>query len=209
MVGDYLTLSNWVGSRYSMLNGTFQVTNKTAETLENGETFTVLWFTVSNSVTFETVEIPSFETTPTLYATGTIRNYTGYPGLADAFGVKALYFYEIQNEDSANFSFRLPDLRGEFIRGWDAGRGVDYGRPFGSLQLDAVGQHRHNLIGDYGTPFFAISSQYPWIGEYGTTGSNVRYGGNGVMTNVTGYVDGSFARETRPRNIALLPCIKI
>ncbi len=33
----------------------------------------------------------------------------------------------------------LPDLRGEFIRGWDNGRAVDSGRALLSAQLDAVG----------------------------------------------------------------------
>jgi microcystin-dependent protein len=31
-------------------------------------------------------------------------------------------------------TFNLPDLRGEFIRGWDNGRGVDSGRTIGSFQ---------------------------------------------------------------------------
>ena len=31
-------------------------------------------------------------------------------------------------------TFNLPDLRGEFIRGWDNGRGVDGGRVIGSFQ---------------------------------------------------------------------------
>ncbi|KEY56930.1 tail fiber protein [Serratia sp. DD3] len=33
----------------------------------------------------------------------------------------------------------LPDLRGEFIRGWDDGRGVDAGRVMLSTQSDAIG----------------------------------------------------------------------
>lgn len=35
-------------------------------------------------------------------------------------------------------TFNLPDLRGEFIRGWDAGRGIDTGRVFGSAQAYPV-----------------------------------------------------------------------
>ena len=37
----------------------------------------------------------------------------------------------------------LPDLRGEFIRGWDDGRGVDAGRALLSLQDDSFEAHRH------------------------------------------------------------------
>jgi hypothetical protein len=35
-------------------------------------------------------------------------------------------------------TFNIPDLRGEFVRGWDAGRGVDTGRVFGSSQAYPV-----------------------------------------------------------------------
>ncbi len=38
---------------------------------------------------------------------------------------------------------KLPDLRGEFIRGWDDGRGVDTGRVLLSNQTDAFQTHRH------------------------------------------------------------------
>ncbi|EFH3244362.1 phage tail protein [Escherichia coli] len=38
---------------------------------------------------------------------------------------------------------KLPDLRGEFIRGWDDGRGVDAGRALLSLQDDSFDAHRH------------------------------------------------------------------
>lgn len=40
-------------------------------------------------------------------------------------------------------TFNLPDLRGEFIRGWDDGRGVDGGRAFGSAQAGAIQSHDH------------------------------------------------------------------
>jgi hypothetical protein len=36
-------------------------------------------------------------------------------------------------------TFRLPDFRGEFIRGWDDTRGVDPGRQFGSVQTIGFG----------------------------------------------------------------------
>lgn len=42
-------------------------------------------------------------------------------------------------------TFNLPDLRGEFIRGFDNGRGVDSGRAFGSSQTDQMEQHSHTF----------------------------------------------------------------
>ncbi len=41
---------------------------------------------------------------------------------------------------------RLPDLRGEFIRGWDDGRGVDAGRTLLSSQEHAIEYHSHRLF---------------------------------------------------------------
>jgi hypothetical protein len=40
---------------------------------------------------------------------------------------------------------KLPDLRGEFIRGWDDGRGVDKGRSLLSIQDYAFEDHALNL----------------------------------------------------------------
>jgi microcystin-dependent protein len=41
-------------------------------------------------------------------------------------------------------TFNLPDLRGEFIRGWDHGRGVDSGRTLGSFQDESFKAHTHS-----------------------------------------------------------------
>ncbi|EED9388828.1 tail fiber protein, partial [Salmonella enterica subsp. enterica] len=43
-------------------------------------------------------------------------------------------------------ALKLPDLRGEFIRGWDDGRGVDIGRTLLSVQGDAI----RNIVGQSG-----------------------------------------------------------
>lgn len=40
-------------------------------------------------------------------------------------------------------SFNVPELRGEFIRAWDDGRGADAGRAFGTWQDDAFASHTH------------------------------------------------------------------
>lgn len=50
-------------------------------------------------------------------------------------------------------TFNLPDLRGEFIRGWDNGRGVDAGRAIGSFQDKdtSSGSHTHSPGAGAGT----------------------------------------------------------
>lgn len=88
-------------------------------------------------------------------------------------------------------TFNLPDLRGEFIRGWDDGRGVDTGRAFGSAQADELKQHSHVMRGAQclnGTGARAM-----------TEGASTMYDTNTQSTGGT---------ETRPRNVALLYCIK-
>ncbi|MGA3706572.1 phage tail protein [Ralstonia nicotianae] len=97
-------------------------------------------------------------------------------------------------------TFNLPDLRGEFLRGWDDGRGVDASRVFGSAQLDALQNHAHTfirplMIGD--TDRGSASSLYS-VDDSETALTGAVATGAGYRT----------ATETRPRNIALLPCIK-
>lgn len=89
-------------------------------------------------------------------------------------------------------TFNIPDLRGEFLRGWDDARGVDTSRAFGSSQAQDIQSHTH-----------VISS----MTDNATQGGNVRGTGNTVVqaTTTTGATGGT---ETRPRNIALLACIK-
>ncbi|MCA6222915.1 phage tail protein, partial [Photorhabdus antumapuensis] len=78
----------------------------------------------------------------------------------------------------------LPDLRGEFIRGWDDGRGVDHGRGILSWQADEFKSHSHTLNGD----------------DAGSWGSHVGRGnGNARSIDSTNKTGGN---ETRPRNIA-------
>jgi len=40
-------------------------------------------------------------------------------------------------------TFNLPDLRGQFVRGWDNSAGIDSGRSFASSQSDQNKQHNH------------------------------------------------------------------
>ncbi|AUC40967.1 Phage tail fiber protein [Dickeya solani RNS 08.23.3.1.A] len=91
----------------------------------------------------------------------------------------------------------LPDLRGEFIRGWDDGRGVDAGRALSSVQTDELRSHKHRFINEYGTPterIIAFSDENNEKIEV-TLSSGARAHTYIFMENTGGV-------ETRPRNIA-------
>ncbi|MBQ4767690.1 phage tail protein [Pectobacterium versatile] len=78
----------------------------------------------------------------------------------------------------------LPDLRGEFVRGWDDGRGVDAGRALMSRQSDELRAHTHS-----GVPLLRNDT------DRGGGSSNFSVDDTGI-TSTTG------GNETRPRNIA-------
>lgn len=104
-------------------------------------------------------------------------------------------------------TFNIPDLRGEFIRGFDDGRGIDSGRVFGSAQNDAFQGHRHKLTDLAGTEV-SIGSTFS-AGSGGTGKYTLAYSADSVRDEKTNGADGTprTARETRPRNVALLACI--
>ena len=87
-------------------------------------------------------------------------------------------------------TFNLPDLRGEFIRSWDDGRTVDNGRVIGSWQADEFRSHSHGI----GVKRMSDTDR-------GSSSST-------VSVDTVGQTDPAGGIETRPRNIALLACIK-
>jgi len=97
-------------------------------------------------------------------------------------------------------TFNLPDLRGEFVRGLDSGRGVDSGRSIGTAQADEVKAHKHRVqstIGNTGATLIGGATGFAgW-----NNGANGFTDGNNLVENTGG-------TETRPRNVALLACIK-
>ncbi|AFH20712.1 side tail fiber protein [Escherichia phage HK106] len=102
---------------------------------------------------------------------------------------------------------KLPDLRGEFIRGWDDGRGVDSGRALLSAQGDAIRDISGKLLGLMTTAGSQMTAD-----EWVTGAFNAVYeGGAGQTTSSPGSrYDVGFsaarvvptAEENRPRNIA-------
>ena len=108
-------------------------------------------------------------------------------------------------------SFTIPDLRGEFIRGWADGRAVDTGRTFGSSQTDAMQGHKHEtnrLIAMRA----GVDGSIDWRSNYADANDASHYSLSSEMqaAPVTDGTNGTprTATETRPRNIALLHCIK-
>lgn len=95
---------------------------------------------------------------------------------------------------SANKRLPLPDMRAEFLRGLDDGRGVDTSRILGSDQAGQMSAHNHT--------YFSTRSDIGAGGQTVTGGT-----GSGSTTGSTGGTENS--SENRPRNVAALFCIKL
>jgi hypothetical protein len=87
-----------------------------------------------------------------------------------------------------------PDLRGEFVRGLDNGRAVDPGRTLASSQTDDLKSHTHSTVQMIGNNNID--------GVDSTTTHSGEHHNEARQTGATG------GNETRPRNVALLYCIK-
>ena len=151
-----------------------------------------------------------------LECNGAAVSRTGYAALFAAIGTQ----YGAGNGSS---TFNLPDLRGEFVRGFDNGRGIDSGRSISATpQSDQNKQHNHT----------ASSSVNDSGHVHGTTFDNKKYFPGGGSTTITYGGAGSYPAdtfsmssattgvtvatsigndgggETRPRNIAMMYVIK-
>lgn len=109
-------------------------------------------------------------------------------------------------------TFNVPDLRGEFVRGFDDARGVDSGRVFGSAQgsanlshthtTDSRGAHTHSVSGTGTVVAYRLMTAYDSAGTGATTATTSSAGAHAHTAQASG------GTEARPRNIALLACIK-
>lgn len=123
-----------------------------------------------------------------LECNGASINKTTYSNLFNVIGTN----FGTNDEDS----FNLPDLRGEFIRGYDNNRGVDQDRIFGSYQTDLFKSHNHS--------YSALSR---WGANAGGQAPYWCRGDSGGGTAI-GQMTYNGGNETRPRNIALKYIIK-
>ena len=120
-----------------------------------------------------------------LECNGAAVNRTSYAALFSKIGTTF-------GTGDGSTTFNIPDLRGEFIRGFDNGRGIDADRNFGSNQADELKSHRHK-----------ISS----IKEDNTGGSGTKCLDK-YHSNANIYSDYVGGDETRPRNVAMIYAIK-
>lgn len=145
-------------------------------------------------------------TAPTgfLKANGAAVSRTSYAALFAAIGTTF-------GAGDGSTTFNVPDLRGEFLRGFDDGRGVDSGRGFGSAQ---GGSNINRLLagpGSSGTAGAWWSDQLgTGDGGYDSTTITVIPSGvpQGGLTTVAATGIQISRGIVRPRNIALLACIK-
>lgn len=161
------------------------LTNNNTGNAVNAGGDNAFWKFAGDLSTFATPPAPvgsiiaySAQTVPANYleCDGSTLDTTQY---ADLFNVIAY------THGGSGTSFNIPDLRGEFIRGWDNGRGIDSGRSFGSSQADEIRSHTHQIYAN---------------------GSNSSYGRQGTGSGAGDFVATSAATggsETRPRNVAL------
>jgi len=121
-----------------------------------------------------------------LKANGAAVSRTTYAALFAAIGT-------VHGAGDGSTTFNLPDRRGEFLRGWDDGRGVDAGRVFGSAQSSQNLAHTHGVTNSGTGATVAGATQ--WVG--GTPS-----GSHTITSSSSG------GTEARPRNMADLVCIK-
>lgn len=127
-------------------------------------------------------------TAPTGYikANGAAISRSTYSALFTAIGTTF-------GSGDGSTTFNVPDLRGEFLRGWDDSRGIDSARVFGSAQAATAFLSYVNNNGELSI------TNYDSSASAGTQGIE-----NATITTspaVTSYT-------VRPRNVALLACIK-
>lgn len=136
-----------------------------------------------------------------LKANGALLSRSAYPGLFAAIGTH-------YGAGDGRTTFQLPDLRGEFPRFWDDRRGIDAGRGLGTWQGDAI-RNITGLVSMAGGFFDGSGGVFSVIEN--NTAEGVQGHANGKSDDFS--FDASrvvpTANENRPRNVALLPIIKI
>lgn len=167
-----------------------------ADTIDGKDSTAFVLTTAINLVPTGAVMSFAMATVPNgwLKCNGSAISRTTYNNLFTAIGT-------IYGVGDGSTTFNLLDLRGYFVRGFDDARGVDTGRIFGSGEADTFASHTHNensevWMNNGGSKYITPGTGSNWMNteSVGTRGS-APTGSNG-------------GTETRPKNIALMYCIK-
>jgi microcystin-dependent protein len=141
-----------------------------------------------------------------LICNGTAISRTTYSDLYAVLG-------DVYGNGDGSTTFNLPDLRGEFIRGLDGGRGVDASRTLGSSQDDTTRRPRNTSLTTNTTGNHThVREAFASAGDGGTSRLVPSGVGTDRSTESAGdhnhSITGGGDAETRPRNIALNYIIK-
>jgi microcystin-dependent protein len=146
-----------------------------------------------------------------LVANGAAVSRTTYANLFAAIGT-------LYGPGDGTTTFNLPNLNGQFLRGWDSSGSVDPGRTFGSNQGQSFASHTHT----------ATVTDPGHFHETALVGGPPVFGAGSIQTGIAGAISTTLATtltqakqtgisvananaggsETRPVNVALLACIK-
>lgn len=130
---------------------------------------------------------------------GSVLPINNYTNLYNVIGQN----YKTLNTFNVLSGFQIPDLRGLFVRGWNHGKLINgdtnINREIGTLQMDEFKSHTHN-IGNGNAPI-NMADVTSTVGN--ANSKSFQYNDTGeTPIQTTG------GPETRPRNIALVYCIK-
>tara|TARA_R110000787_G_scaffold34909_1_gene90095 strand:+ start:883 stop:1728 length:846 start_codon:yes stop_codon:yes gene_type:complete len=172
-----------------------------ASTVLTSDGTDISWAAAGGGVPTGTVIYHAANTPPTNFikANGAAVSRSTYSDLFTAVGTTF-------GVGDGSTTFNVPDLRGEFMRGWDDSRGIDGSRVFGSAQSDDNKSHGHayTLCSDN-------SGASGTSGGFITRNIGISYVGpaTGTRSTAAGRQIGiSGGSEARPRNLAMLACIK-
>jgi hypothetical protein len=138
-----------------------------------------------------------------LKANGANVNRTTYADLFTAIGTTF-------GVGDGSTTFTLPDLRGEFLRGWDDGRGIDSGRAFGTAQSGSRVYIPKNTGGTATVNYAQPNEPSPYSSFFDNTltGGFLSDPAEGIVKIQGSTATANTLGTVRPRNIALLAIIK-